>query len=175
MASRILWVALALHPAGQLALAADEGNTAATSTGQASVTLTSGLIVQPMTDLHFGFVWVPPTGQQDITVRPDQTGGEEQAEGHPRAAQFRVLGPPGARIQAYTGSKGKYEIPLQRIGGSEQISARVFTTWPNNQGVSVQLDESGQAYFYVGGRITIKAGDLPGRYVGDFNITVDYE
>ncbi len=65
-------------------------------------------------------------------------------------------------------------INIVRDGGTETM--RVNDFWLGNRaGLRDQiLDASGQATYFVGGKLRIGANQTPGTYRGAFNVTIDY-
>jgi hypothetical protein len=152
---------------------ASSGNTAV-STGSASATVTAPIKLVAVSPLQFGTMAQPVTGGT-ITVWPTggySTTGELGADiaiaqsTVPAAASFTVTGNPGAIFAA----SGVSQVTISN--GSAKMTLNQFTI--NGSFSGGQIAANGTATFYIGGTLTVTAGQAPGTYTGTFPITVTY-
>ncbi len=139
---------------------------AASQTGTATVTLSEGLVLEEVRQLSFGNVLLPTTGTNVVTV--DTVGSGNYTSGD-------VIGTDQ--------SNARYKI----VGFSDAVvditSSDVVSTIPGvtfnaiDHGNSRTLDGSGEAFFKIGGTITVDTSAAAGVYnTGQLSyiITVDY-
>lgn len=86
-------------------------------------------------------------------------------------ASFTATGTPFAQANI---RRSQNSINIVRVGGTETM--RVNDFWLGNRaGLRDQiLDASGQATYFVGGRLRIGANQVPGNYRGSFDVTIEY-
>lgn len=149
---------------------------AQSDTGEARVDLVQPITVVKNSDLNFGnFI----AGTTNSSFRIDavngimsQLNGDAISIGGTQSrASFTATGRPfeQANIRRVQNS-----INIVRVGGTETM--RVDNFWLGNRaGLRDQtLDASGQATYFVGGRLRIGANQAAGAYRGNFDVTIDY-
>ena len=152
---------------------ASSGNTAV-STGSASATVATPIKLTAISALQFGTMAQPVTGGT-VTVWPTggySTTGDLGADiaiaqsTVPAAASFSVTGIPGAIFAA----TGVSQVTISN--GASKMTLGQFTI--NGSFSGGQIAANGTVTFYIGGTLTLAAGQAPGIYTGTFPITVTY-
>lgn len=152
---------------------AKSGNTAV-STGTASATVAAPIKLTAVSALQFGTMAQPVTGGT-VTVSPTggyTTTGDLGADiaiaqsTVPAPASFSVSGLPGAIFAA----SGVSQVTISN--GSAKMTLNQFTI--NGSFSGGQIGANGTVTFYIGGTLTVAAGQAPGNYTGTFPITVTY-
>ena len=146
------------------------GQTQATATFTASVTIIEPIGIKNTSDMNFAAVDAKKGGTVVLTPDNDRlvSGGVELADGtNVSAASFRVTGEKGFSFSVSL-PQGEYILS----NGSQNIILRDFTS---NLDGSGELT-SGTSEFRVGASIEIEPGQTPGNYVttGPLPVTVNY-
>jgi Domain of unknown function (DUF4402) len=163
---------LRLAAIGALAAAsfATSAQAATTATGTATAEVLSSLTVTAVDDLQFGQIAANTGGT--VTVNANSTvasSGGLVSTGTRTPASFDVLGTPSASVIV---SLPTAAVNLTRVSGTETMSLGGFNTNPNS---SFQLDVAGAGSFTVGGTLTVGSNQVPGNYVGTFQVSVEYQ
>lgn len=146
------------------------------STGQTNADVRQPITVVKNSDLSFGS-FVAGTSTSEFRIDA-VTGAMAQLNGNAISmggtvsrASFTATGTP---FQQANIRRSQNSINIVRDGGSETM--RVNDFWLGNRaGLRDQtLDASGQATYFVGGKLRILANQTPGIYRGTFNVTIDY-
>ncbi len=107
-----------------------------------------------------------------ITINPNTdarttTGGVTAAGGTPQAAQFYTYGGPLQNVRV---TRGPLPV-LNRVGGGATMNVTGLTL----NGPTLRfLSAAGLLDLRVGGTLNVTANQLPGSYVGTFQIIVTY-
>lgn len=146
------------------------GQTQATATFTASVTIIEPIGITTTSDMNFASIDAKSGGTIVLTPDNDRLtfGGVELADGgNVSAATFQVTGEKGFTYSISL-PKGEYLL----INGNETVIIKDFTS---------NLDESGQltngaSQFRVGASLEVKPGQLPGNYksTAPIPVTVNY-
>ena len=149
---------------------------AAPANGDSSATVRQPITVVKNSDLLFGRFLAGTTTSDfridAVTGNMTQLSGDAVSIGGPVSrASFTATGTPFAQANI---RRSQNSINIVRSGGTETM--RVNDFWLGNRaGLRDQtLDASGQATYFVGGRLRIGANQVPGSYSGSFNVTIDY-
>lgn len=144
--------------------------------GEGSSNIFQPIALQKLTDLEFGTVVRPATGQGVVTV--DAATGARSLSGSgallgsgsaATRATFSVGGEGG---QAF-GITVPATMTMTRTGGSETISVTLSST--DTSGVLTgALGSAGTASFGVGGGMTVTSAAANGAYAGNFQVVVTY-
>ena len=143
-----------------------------TANVRVTATVIDGLSVQGENDLDFGQIVASPTG---ATMRI----GKE----NPAAGRFLVMGKESQEIQvtfeapaqlARQDGNGTLPVTLDMFGAASDAEAAGAQQILQND--TVQLDDQGRYYFYVGGTLSIGSptDNPPGTYTGDCELAVTY-
>jgi len=150
---------------------------AQTASGQANVDVRQPLTVVKNSDLDFGAFVAGTTNSEfridAVTGVMAQLNGNAIAMGGTTSrASFTATGTP---FQQANIRRSQNSIDIVRDGGSETM--RVNDFWLGNRaGLRDQvLDASGQATYFVGGKLRIGANQAAGIYRGTFNVTIEYQ
>ena len=144
------------------------------STGSASAVVAITTKLTAISALQFGTMTQPVTGGT-ITISPlggfTTTGDLGSATAiaqstPPAAASFTVTGMPGMLFAA----SGVSQVTISN--GSAKLTLGQFTI--NGSFSGGQIGANGSVMFYIGGTLTVPAGQAPGIYAGTFPITVTY-
>lgn len=168
-------VAIALCASSCLFIA--QPGLAQTSNGQTNADVRQPLTVAKNSDLDFGkFVAGTTTSEfriDAVTGAMAQLNGNAISMGGTTSrASFTATGTP---FQQANIRRSQNSINIVRDGGTETM--RVNDFWLGNRaGLRDQvLDASGQATYFVGGKLRILANQTPGIYRGTFNVTIEYQ
>lgn len=150
---------------------------AQTSSGDSNAAIRQPITVVKNSDLNFGsFIAGAATSEfriDAVTGVMAQLRGDAIAMGGTVSrASFTATGTP---FQQANIRRSQNSINIVRDGGSETM--RVNDFWLGNRaGLRDQiLDASGQATYFVGGKLRILANQAPGTYRGTFNVTIEYQ
>lgn len=150
---------------------------AQTSSGQTNADVRQPLTVVKNSDLDFGSFVAGTTNSEfridAVTGIMAQLNGNAIAMGGTTSrASFTATGTP---FQQANIRRSQNSINIVRDGGSETM--RVNDFWLGNRaGLRDQvLDASGQATYFVGGKLRIGANQAAGTYRGTFNVTIEYQ
>lgn len=136
--------------------------------------------IDKLGDLHFGDIIAGDTGGT-ITVALDDsvttTGSVISVGGNPQAAEFEITRQFFVDFPTYNGPLGTDTVQLTHISlPAESMTLRNFTTDFNRPGF-LGLP----AYFFrttydfrVAGTLDVGADQEPGRYLGFFTVSIDY-
>lgn len=137
-------------------------------------------IVEPLTltknaDLEFGALFAGVSAGT-VVINPTSgarstTGGVTTATAGFSPARFTVTGDANQRVQINVPNGSLF---INRIGGGAQMRVRKFRRQmliPN----APRIGPAGTLTFNVGATLDVGASQLPGRYTGSFNVTVDYQ
>jgi hypothetical protein len=143
---------------------------AAEDTAQATGTVISPIAITKTADLVFGSFAPGATGGT-VTISTAGTRGKSGdvflAGTAAGAAKFDVTGEGGL-----TYSIDLTTTPLTRDGGTETMNFTVSSDITS--GTLAGTGASGAQSFFVGGVLTVGAGQLPGTYAGSVKATVAY-
>lgn len=168
--SRLAGLAAALVATTLAGSAAAQSSANTNATG--SMTLYQPIAITKNTDLQFGTLIRPGSGNGNVTI--DATSGGINATGgigvvtsstHSRAT-FTVTGESGMNFTVTT----PQSFNMTRSGGSDQIQVMLASSMGGGQ----LSGSPGTANFGVGGQILISNGTPSGAYSGTFTITVAY-
>lgn len=148
---------------------------AATITGTVQLAVVAPITLTKNSDLEFGGLFA---GASAGNVVIDPTTGSRTTSGGVTAAtasfspaQFTVTGDANARVQIDIPNGSMF---INRVGGGAQMRVRQFRRQqfiPN----APRLNGSGTLFFNVGATLDVGANQMPGRYTGTFDVTVDYQ
>ena len=144
----------------------------ASATANAEAKIVSGISLAKVLDLKFGSIVHSAEGG---TVTIDATKGDITYEGVTQGqnssyqtAQFTATGEASYR---YTVSL-PHQAKLEHEGGKgENMLVKEFT-YSNGAG---SLDDKGEQTFNVGGTLYVNSYQLTGKYIGTFDVAVQYE
>lgn len=143
---------------------------------------TNADIRQPITvvknsDLDFG-TFIAGTVNSEfridaVTGNMAQLNGDASSVGGTVSrASFTATGTPFTQANI---RRSQNSINIVRDGGTETMRVNDFFLG-NRAGLRDQiLDASGQATYFVGGRLRIGANQVAGNYSGSFNVTIEYQ
>lgn len=170
---------------GTLVLLGSGGMQAAQAADNATATATA-VVLQPIAvakgaDLVFGNV---VEGNGDVTLATDGTRTKTGTTGLPTgvagaAARFDVTGTGNNTFAIdYTGSDntlsdGTNTMAVDWITEVTATAVPTGKTDPSSDATAGTL-ASGAAYIYVGGKLTVGAGQVAGTYTGTIKVTVAY-
>ncbi len=150
---------------------------AQTATGQSQAELRQPITVVKNSDLNFGSFVAGATVSEfridAVTGSMTQLRGDAVSIGGGQSrASFTATGTPNVQANI---RRSQSSINIVRQGGTETM--RVNDFWLGNRaGLRDQiLDASGQATYFVGGRLRIGANQTPGNYSGSFAVTIEYQ
>jgi hypothetical protein len=153
-----------------LALAGTGNAMAAEDTAQASGTVVAPIQIKKSADLVFGSFAPGATGGTvtiSVAGARDKSGDVTLMGTAGAAAKFDVTGESGL-----TYSIAVVPAPLTRSGGTETLA---FTAASDiTSGTLAGTGGAGAQSFFVGGVLTVAAGQAPGNYVGSVKATVAY-
>lgn len=153
-----------------------------------STATTRATVVRPLTlvkvnDLDFGDI-VAGTTLGTVLVNPvngtrTSTGGVTLASGNGQPASFAGMGARGQRVSLRVSAN---TITLTRIGGTQTMTMNNFTinsspastlsTTPRNFVIAAP---TGVFNFNVGATLRVGANQMPGKYRGQFTVTLIYQ
>jgi len=147
------------------------------STGSAAVEIVLPSAFQNLGDLDFADIIVTTPGTATINPNSDAmtvTGGISAASGTPKASVFEIR--PSKRgaifIQIPTAP-----VALTRVSGTEIVTVSNWTISSNVQSVGggryKVVAAEDPIRFKIGGTLNVSANQVPGTYVGKFDVTVD--
>ena len=147
------------------------------STGSAAVEIVLPSAFQNLGDLDFADIIVTTPGTATINPNSDAmtvTGGISAASGTPKASVFEIR--PSKRgaifIQIPTAP-----VALTRVSGTEIVTVSNWTISSNVQSVGggryKVVAAEDPIRFKIGGTLIVSANQVPGTYVGTFDVTVD--
>ena len=167
---------------GAAAAAAVVGPAAAQSSASRSTTA-NGSIFQPLlveknSDLSFGVVSRPTSGNATITIAA--ATGQRTLSGAGALLNNGLNAAPSRASYTVTGEGGQtisINVPasfnMTRTGGSETIPVTLTSTATSAK-LSGSTGSSGTSTFGIGGSLTINNTTAGGAYAGVFNVVVDY-
>ena len=136
------------------------------------------IVLKPLTlikknDMDFGTL-IASAAAGTATIDPTTgavttTGGVLPVTGSPTSAGI-FLGA-GSRNAPYQIRIPKNPITLTRISGTETMTV---STWTLDGPTNRMIGANEAFQFGVGGRLTVAANQVPGTYVGTFDVTVHY-
>lgn len=138
--------------------------------------LGKAILLRPLTllkveDMEFGGLTVTAGGtavMNPATNTMTTTGGVIAMSGTRHAALFAGAASGGAVVNIKI---PKNPINLTRVGGTETMTLSNFTMdGPTKR----TMAKSGSFQFRVGGTLTVAANQVPGDYVGTFDVTAQY-
>jgi Domain of unknown function (DUF4402) len=149
------------------------GAAAATLGAPARVTIRPPVTLAKTADLEFGSL-LAGAAAGTVVINPNssartRTGGVTLVPGAVAPAQFTATGAPNTRVTITLPNR----IFIARIGGGAQMRVRAFrrqTLTP----AQPRTNAAGALSFRVGATLDVGANQLPGRYTGTFNVTVNY-
>ena len=149
---------------------AAQAATFVTEQGEATVVLHQALTLTAERDLAFGKVVIPAAGTETVMLSAEDTttvGGTALSSGVQTSARFGVSGTPSALVSV--------ELPATPVilAGPGAATLEVSDFVDNGAG-QLALDLAGQGVVFVGGTLNVPSSALPGTYVGNFPLTVDY-
>jgi Mat/Ecp fimbriae major subunit len=141
---------------------------AATDSAEARARVLAALTLANTSALEFGAVVASGVaGSVQIAVGGGRTcGGGITCSGTVSAAGFDVTG--GTAGENVT-INADPSVTLNGPGGATMTASLVESA------AVVQLDATGEATFTVGGTLTVGANQAQGNYVGNFDVTADYQ
>lgn len=155
-----------------IAVESVQAQNSATAIGvNAAATIVTPISITKTVDLNFGAI-VPSDAAGTVTVGTDNsisgTGGVTLIPqlGTHSAASFTVNGAIGALFSVTLPDN----TTLTRESGTETMTASTFL-----HSATGTLDGTGAEDFNVGATLAVAASQLPGTYVGQFDVTVTYE
>lgn len=167
---------IALAAAAVSAIAAPAmAQTSTTQSTSATVKIVQPITLTKVTDLAFGTVVKPSSGNNTITIStgsdtPAITGaGSAAVSGTASRASFTVGGEGGSTFSITVPSS----VTMTRSGGSETLSV-TLTASGSSGTLSGSIGSAGSATFKVGGAFTVASTTVSGNYSGSFNTTVAY-
>jgi Mat/Ecp fimbriae major subunit len=167
MTSKIYSAALAASAVLAAALAPASAQ-AATDSAEARARILAALTLSNTSALEFGAI-VAAAGGGTVQIAPGggrTCGGSITCSGTVSAAGFDVTG----------GTAGEFvsvnAVPSVTLNGP---GGNTMTASLTESAAVVQLDATGEASFTVGGTLTVAANQAQGNYVGNFNVTADYQ
>jgi hypothetical protein len=136
----------------------------------------TAILLRPLTllkvdDMEFGGLTVAAAGTAVIDPATNvmtTTGGVIAMTGTRHAALFAGAASGGAVVNIKI---PKNPISLTRVGGTETMTLSNFTLDGPTKRV---MAKSGSYQFRVGGTLTVAANQVPGDYVGTFDVTAQY-
>lgn len=149
---------------------------AADGSGETTVTIKRPITVVKNSDLEFGDFIAGTTVSSfridAVTGNLNQLNGNAISIGGTRSrASFTATGTPFAAANI---RRSQSSINIVRDGGAETMRVDQFFLG-NRAGLRDQiLDASGEATYFVGGRLRIGANQTPGTYRGTFEVTIEY-
>lgn len=150
------------------AQAADVGASPA-ATGSAEILLPSSFT--KLMDMDFGLLTVGAAGTAILDSNTDSivtTGGVVVAGGSPHAARFAAVSPTRNIVKI---SLPKQAVTLTRVGGTETMTV---DTWTINGLVLRNVVAHESFEFKVGGTLHVGANQVEGSYIGQFDVTLNY-
>lgn len=155
--------------AGSVAVVAALSSTGAyaqSATADASATILEEITVTSVNPLAFGTIIVGANGD-DVSIAPDGTfncGANLTCTGTNSAASFGVTGTAGEVVTVAV------DATVTLSSGTDQMTAVL-----SGSDATLTLDTAGAAGFSVGGVLTVAGNQPSGDYVGQFDVTVDYQ
>jgi hypothetical protein len=148
---------------------------AATMSSTVQLTIVAPFTVVKIADLEFGAL-MPSAAAGTVVINPTTgarttTGGVTGASGSYFPAHFATAGSPNQHITIRLPNSNR---TLTRVGGGATMTARTFRR-DNTPPVSARLDANGNFEFRVGATLNVGANQMPGRYVGSFDVEVNYQ
>ena len=173
-ASNPSFLAMSLLFASASTAAIAEPGDSAQESGVAAATVADPMNIRRVSDLRFGRFASPSTAST-ITIDPDgtfaPTGEVAASTGMAQPADGR--GPAQFLIDQSGKRTGQVDLPVEIIlsNGSETMTVINLTS------ELTQMSKSGRDQTYrldIGGTLQVEALQAPGRYVGEFAVTVSY-
>jgi hypothetical protein len=141
---------------------------AATDSAEARARVLAALTLTNTSALEFGAVVASGTaGTVQIAVGGGRTcAGGITCSGTVSAAGFDVT---GGTASEFVTINADPSVTLAGPGGNTMTASLIESS------NLVQLDATGEASFTVGGTLTVAASQAQGNYVGNFDVTADYQ
>lgn len=144
--------------------------------GAGSSTIFQPIALQKLTDLEFGAIVRPVSGQGVVSMDP-ATGARALSGGGallnsgaaPTRATFTVGGEGGQSFAVTVPAS----MTMTRAGGSETLSVTLSSTIAAGV-LSGTLGGAGTSSFGVGGAMTVTSAAASGAYAGSFQVVVTY-
>lgn len=142
----------------------------------------SALLIQPATiqgidNLSFGTIIATATASGNVSINPN-TGARTLAAGLTGSAvdvgqrgRFLGNGLPTQAVQL----TANFPTFLSNEDDLTQTVEFAGTLDTNSAGGTITIGNTGVFYVGVGGTITIDAGQMPGRYSGEVEVTADFQ
>mgnify|MGYP000580870479 CR=1 FL=1 len=154
-----------------------------TAAASANAELIANLSLAKTQDMDFGLIVAPNAGRVDMTAEASATCTANNGLVHSGAClpagfggvstfglTLRIQMPPGRRL-FLSGPGTVMRINRLAPGGESGLSF-VGRTGRNYR--YLVTDPAGTFAFFVGGRLRVANGQVPGTYTGTFDVTVDY-
>ncbi len=138
----------------------------------------AAIVLKPLSlikknDMDFGTLIESPTTAGTATIDP-VTGAVTTAGGViavPSATSAGIFMGAGSRNAPYQIRLPKNPITLTRAGGTETM---IVSTWTLDGPTNRKIGANEVFQFGVGAQLAVAANQVPGTYVGSFDITVHY-
>lgn len=146
--------------------------------GTAAVEILEPTMLENVSDLDFATISVSGPGTATINPNNDAmsvTGGVNSAGGTPKAALFQIM--PLRRGSVFI-NVPQVPIVLTRISGTETMTVGNWTVSSNigtiGKGRHHVSAGTTPIQFRIGGTLNVQSNQVPGSYVGTFNVTAEY-
>lgn len=156
---------------------------ASQGSGQAEVIVVRPLSFFPVDDINFGSL-LSGTTAGTLTIAPDgtrtSTGGVTPVGGGTMPASFAGM---GTFNQIVNISMAATPINITRVGGTQTMQVRTFTigSTPTTQVLTTTPrsfrigSTTGIFLFSVGAQLVVNANQMPGTYVGNYTLVLNYQ
>jgi hypothetical protein len=129
----------------------------------------TSLQVQHRSDLSFGTV-VAGNNAQNVTKQPDN-GGQD-------VASFRVTGSPTASVLLSITTDDLVDDQGNTLAYTPDVTGNAFDNQGSSESISlndeVDLNQAGDYFIWIGGTITVGAGQAPGAYESTIIVGAEY-
>ncbi|MGE3799408.1 MAG: DUF4402 domain-containing protein [Candidatus Kapaibacterium sp.] len=169
---RTLFFSAALAIAGMFALnTAAQAQSSASASADAEAKIVSGISLEKVLDLNFGSIVRSAEGGM-VTIDPNSgnisySGVTQGQNSNYQAAQFETTGEADYLYSISLPSSAT----LNRNGGNETMTVTDFSY---TEGAGT-LDTQGAESFDVGGTLNVGPNQATGRYIGSFEVSVQYQ
>jgi hypothetical protein len=137
----------------------------------AVVTINFPASLSKLQDMDFGSLMVTTAGTAILdsnTGAVTTTGGVLRAGGLPHAARFSAVSPNKNIVRIVL---PKQAVTVTRVGGTETMTIDTFTI---NGAILRNLVAHETFEFQVGGTLHVGANQVEGTYLGNFDVTLNY-